>query len=118
MEILGYIVWTCMRRFRMPLQGPDPTSWVGTESKAHPWRASNTVTDSSLYSRSPQKSVAKNFRKERKAPQSPGSPQLYDYIVPFPQTLHPRPNTLPLTAYAAEATHMRISIAPRLSLLV
>ena len=71
MEVLGYIVCLCLRRFLVPLPGQASTSWVGAESKAHPWEAFGTTTDSTFYSKSLQKSVAKNFRKERKTQQSP-----------------------------------------------
>src|SRR5262249_11435521 len=77
MVIPGYIVCTSLRRSLVPLQGQ------ASRNKAYPWGASSTVTDSTLYSRSPQKSVAKNFRKESKTLQSPGFPRYPKMLFPF-----------------------------------
>ena len=51
MEVLGYIVCLCIRRFLGLLPGQASTSWVDAESKAHLWEAFGTITDSTFYSK-------------------------------------------------------------------
>src|SRR5262245_2217647 len=63
---------------------------MGPESKAHPWEASCTITDSTFYSRSLQKSVAKNFRKERRLCSTQGPQRRSRNNVPFYLKLTPR----------------------------
>ena len=62
---------------------------MGTEDNAYPWREYGIATSSILYSRSLQKSVAKNFQKREQDAAVLWVFQVHDSIVPFPPTPHP-----------------------------